>query len=200
MGGSQQLARLAGIVAGLGIVIAAAAPFSGVPPQGGSGAKAPASVEVRTVATAAFTIDPLGEALATTALPTDGRTGPLVTVKVRNVTGVPVAISARLLPLAPDLDEAVTVRGSVAGAVVFDGVLGTLGDWSPAVGRLESGQETTLRIRFKLIPSKPEDRWRGRADIRQLELREQPLAAPVDPAGDDAAPAAPAQRPAGSTP
>lgn len=172
MGGTEQLARAAGALAGLGLAIAAAAPFTGVPPRGVSGALAPAQIEVRVLGAGEFDIQPTGTVLKATPFPQPGeRGGPTMTVSVRNITGVPLRLSARLVPIAPSLDAVATIRGSVAGAVILRGPLSATDEWTQPAGLLPSGATSTLRIRFKLRKGLDPDAFAGRLDIRQLELK-----------------------------
>ena len=172
MGGTEQLVRATGALAGLGLAIAAAAPFTGVPPRGVSGTLAPAQIEVRVVGAGEFAIDPTGTVLKATPFPEPGeRGGPSMAVTVRNITGLPMRISVRLLPIAPELDQVATVRGSAAGAVVLHGSLADTGEWTEPLGLVKSGATTTLRIRFKLRPGIDPDQFAGRLDIRQLQLK-----------------------------
>lgn len=179
MGGTQQLARLAGGLAGLGLAFAAAAPFSGVPPQGVSGKPVAAQIEVRALASGELDIDPVGIVLEPAAFPAPGaKGGPAVSLKIRNITGVPVRVTLRLSGISPTLDDAVTVRGSGAGAVLIDGPLRTASAWTIASGLLSSGETTTLRLRFKLRAGLPPEAYSGRVDVRQLQLKGVPLSSP----------------------
>ncbi len=179
MGGTQQLARLAGGLAGLGLAIAAAAPFSGVPPQGVSGALAPAQVEVRALASGELLVDPVGVVLEAAPFPAAGQPGgPFAAVKLTNITGSTLRITMRLTALSPALDDAVMVRASAAGGVLADGPLRDAGEWSQPAGVIASGEATTLRIRFKLKAGLNNDAYRGRLDVRQLELKGVPLVTP----------------------
>lgn len=127
---------------------------------------------MRVLGTGEFTIEPTGTVLKATPFPAQGeRGGPTMQVTVRNITGTPVRISARLLALSPGLDDVVTVRGSVAGAVILRGSLRGAGRWTKPGGLLPSGATSTLRIRFKLRKGLDPDQFAGRLDIRQLELR-----------------------------
>lgn len=192
--------RLTGGLVGFGLVIAAASPFSGVPPQGASGGPAPAQVEVRVVPTGELDLDPVGTVLQPTAFPAPGEPGgPSVAISVRNITGVPLKLSIRFLGIAPGLDTAAKVRASAAGAVVVNGPLVKAAEWSRPAGRLESGQQTTLRVRFKLLPGFPPDAWRGRLDVRQLEIKGVKLSG--EPASETIESSTPeGQAPAASTP
>ncbi len=164
--------RVIGALVGLGLVFAAVSPLQGVPPRPGSGALAPAQIEVRVLGAGEFEIVPLGTVLEPTAFPPPGeRGGPSLSVTVRNITGLPLKISVRLVGLSPTLDRAVKVRASVAGGVVLNGPLGAAAEWSKPVGVLSSGQQSTLRMRFKLLEGLPPDSWRGQLDVRQLELK-----------------------------
>ncbi|MBJ7472638.1 MAG: hypothetical protein JHD16_15130 [Solirubrobacteraceae bacterium] len=166
------VARVAGALVGLALVLVAVAPWRGVPPQPGSGALAPAQIEVRVLAAGEFEVDPIGTVLEPTVFPAPGeRGGPTLAVTVRNITGVPLRVSLRLIGLPPTLDRAVKVRGSVAGAVIVNGPLGAAGEWSRPAGLLRSGQQSTLRMRFKLLEGLPPEAWRGKLDVRQLEFR-----------------------------
>lgn len=119
-----------------------------------------------------FEITPVGTVMEPTNFPPPGeRGGPSLAVSVRNISGLPVKISVRLVGLSPTLDRAVKVRSSVAGGVVLNGPLGAAAEWSKPAGVLRSGQQSTLRMRFKLLEGIPPDLWRGRLDVRQLELR-----------------------------
>lgn len=161
-----------GALIGLGLVFVAVSPTKGVAPKGGSGGLAPAQIEVSAVGAGEFELDPLGTVLEATAFPLPGqRGGPTLAVTVRNITGLPLKISLRLVGLSPTLDRAVKVRASVAGGVALNGPLGTAAEWSKPTGVLRSGQQTTLRMRFKLFPGQAPDAWRGKLDVRQLELR-----------------------------
>ncbi len=122
--------------------------------------------------TGEFTIEPTGTVLKAAPFPEPGqRGGPTMQVTVRNITGTPVRISARLLGLAPELDDVVTVRGSVAGAVILRGSLSDAATWTEPAGMLPSGATSTLRIRFKLRKGLDPDEFAGRLDIRQLEIK-----------------------------
>ncbi|MDO9356340.1 MAG: hypothetical protein Q7T55_21765 [Solirubrobacteraceae bacterium] len=181
MGGTQQLARLAGGLAGLGLAFAAAAPFSGVPPQGVSGKPAPAQVEVRALASPELEVNPVGTVLASAEFPPPGeRGGPAVKLTLVNQTPVPQRISMRMAPIASALDDAVLVRASGAGAVLLDGPLKGTGAWSLPAGVLSSGESTTLRVRFKLKKGLSGDAYRGRIDIRQLEFKGVPIQTPAE--------------------
>lgn len=163
---------MAGALAGLGLALAAAAPFSGVPPQGTSGALAPAQIEVKAVASGEFTLDPLGTVLKAAPLPPAGqRGGPALDLTVRSIAGAPLQVSVRLVATAPELSDAVLVRASVAGAVVLDGPLRDAQEWSTPAGRILPGEVSTLRIRFRLRPGLRADDFAGRLDLRQLEVR-----------------------------
>lgn len=163
---------MAGALVGLGLALAAAAPFSGVPPQGTSGALAPAQIEVKTVASGEFILDPLGTVLKAAPFPAAGkRGGPAINLSVRSIAGAPVQVSVRLVAMAPELSDAVLVRASVAGAVVLDGPLREAQEWSTPAGRIRPGEISTLRIRFRLRPGLRPDEFAGRLDLRQLELR-----------------------------
>lgn len=162
--------RVAGGLVGLAIVLAIIAPFDGVPPRPGSSDLAPAQIEVRVVQAGAFDIDPVGTVLEPTSFPPPGRRGgPTLAVTVRNIAGIPLRVRVRLLGLSPSLDNAAKVRGSVAGSVVLNGPLGRASEWSRPSGVLRSGQQSTLRMRFKLLDVPPEQ-WRGQLDVRQLEF------------------------------
>ena len=213
MGGTEQLARLAGAIVGLGLAFAAAAPFTGVPPQGVSGAPAPAQIEVRVLASGELALDPLGVVLAATPFPAPGeRGGPSLAVTARNLSPLPLKLSVRLAGISPSLDEAVTVRASGAGAVLTDGSLKLAGEWSEPAGELASGASTTIRMRFKLVKGLAPDAYIGRLDIRQLELRtvpaagasattpSAPSAASPTPNGTAPAETIPPTSPAGTTP
>ena len=164
--------RVTGALVGLGLVFAVVSPTKGVPPRGGSGALAPAQIEVQVQGAGEFEIVPIGTVLEPTAFPPPGqRGGPKLAVTVRNITGVPLMLSIRLLGVSPTLDRAVKVRASVAGAVVLNGPLGKAGEWSAPAGLLRSGQQSTLRMRFKLLEGIPPDSWHGRLDVRQLEFK-----------------------------
>jgi hypothetical protein len=166
------LTRAAGVLTGLGLVIAAASPFSGVSPRGGSGASAPAQQEVNVVGTGEFTISPVGKVMRATAYPAPGdHAGPTMSVTVSNITNVPLRLSVRLTAVAASLDTAVKVRGSVAGAVVINTTMGRATEWSKPAGVLASGQTSTLRLRFRLLEGLGPDAWLGRLDVRQLEIR-----------------------------
>lgn len=164
------VARVAGALIGLGLVLAIIAPFDGVPPRPGTDELAPAQIEVRVLANAVFVIDPIGPVLEPTNFPPPGkRGGPSVSVKVRNFSSLPVRIRVRLVGLTSTLGRAVKVRGSVAGSVVLNGPLERAAEWSRPSGVLQSGESTTLRMRFKLLALPPSE-WRGRLDVRQLEF------------------------------
>ncbi len=162
-----------GALVGLGVVFAVVAPTRGVEPQqGAGGAAAPAQIEVRAIGAGEFEVDPLGTVLEATAFPPPGtRGGPTLAVTIRNITGLPLKVGVRLLGLSPTLDKAVKVRASVAGGVAVNGPLGLAGEWSKPTGVLQSGQQSTLRMRFKLLPGLPADAWQGKLDVRQLEVR-----------------------------
>lgn len=162
-----------GGLVGLGLVVAAVAPTKGVPPKpGAGGGAAPAQIEVRAIGAGEFEVDPLGTVLEATAFPPPGeRGGPTVAVTLRNITGLPLKVSLRLVGLSPTLDRAVKVRASVAGGVALDGPLGSAAEWSKPTGVLRSGQQSTLRMRFKLLPGLPADAFQGKLDVRQLEFR-----------------------------
>lgn len=163
---------MAGGLAGLGLALAAAAPFSGVPPQGTSGGLAPAQIEVKALASNEFTLDPLGTVLKAAPFPATGeRGGPGLQIGVRSISGVPLRVSVRLVGIAPSLSDAVLVRASVGGAVVLDGPLREAQEWSVPKGRIRPGESSTLRIRFRLRPGLRADEFAGRLDIRQLEVR-----------------------------
>ena len=182
MGSTQQLARLAGGLAGLGLAFAAAAPFSGVSPQGVSGAPAPAQVEVRALASGELQVDPIGVVLPAAPFPASGKKGgPFVRVRLGNMTPVPLRLRLRLSGISPSLDDAVIVRGSAAGGVLIDGPLKDASAWTLPAGLLSVGETTTLRLRFKLKPGLREDAYLGRLDIRQLQVQGVPLNAPDDP-------------------
>lgn len=124
------------------------------------------------LASGEFAVDPVGTVLQPTAFPPPGeRGGPTMAITVRNITGSAQRISIRLQAVAPELDRVATVRGSVAGAVVLHGTLGSTTDWSTPAGLLPSGATSTLRIRFKLRRGVDADQFAGRLDIRQLELK-----------------------------
>lgn len=164
------VARAAGGLVGLAIVLAIIAPFDGVPPRPGSDDLAPAQVEVRVLQAGAFDVQPVGTVLEATPFPPPGkRGGPSMSVTVRNIAGIPLRIRVRLIGLAPTLNTAAKVRGSVAGTVVLNGPLGKAADWSRPSGVLRSGQQSTMRLRFKLLDVAPEA-WRGQLDVRQLEF------------------------------
>lgn len=164
--------RAAGVLTGISLVIAAASPFSGVSPRGGSGTPVPARQEVSVFGTGELDLKPLGPAMRPTDYPRPGdHAGPTMTVKVSNITNVPLRLSVRLTTLAPALDAAVKVRGSVAGAVVLNTTLGRAAEWSKPAGVLASGQTSTLRLRFRLLEGIAPDAWLGRLDSRQLEIK-----------------------------
>jgi hypothetical protein len=143
-----------------------------VPPHGVAGRPAPAQIEVRVLAAGELSIDPVGVVLKATQFPAPGtRGGPTMAVTARNISAVPLKISIRLSAIAPGLDDAATVRGSVAGAVVVNGPLKNAASWSAPVGYVASGETTTLRLRFKLKPGIDADAFNGRLDIRQLEMK-----------------------------
>lgn len=191
--------RVAGGLVGLAIVLAIIAPFDGVPPRPGSDDLAPAQIEVQVLQAGAFDIDPVGTVLEPTNFPPPGeRGGPTVAVTVRNIAGIPLRVRVRLLGLTPTLDESAKVRGSVAGTVVLNGPLGRASDWSRPSGVLRSGQQSTLRMRFKLLDVPPEQ-WRGQLDVRQLQFESVradglPNARPVP------SPSTPATTPTATTP
>jgi hypothetical protein len=205
VGGTQQLARLAGGLAGLGLAFAAAAPFSGLPPQGVSGKLAPAQIEVRAVANAEFDVSPVGTVLEGTDFPASGAPGgPAFKLRLVNRTPLPQRLSIRLTSLSPTLDDAVLVRASGAGAVLIDGPLKTAGAWSLPAGVVSPGESTTVRFRFKLKKGLADDLYRGRLDIRQFELEGEAVRTPEEQAAADevlaeeaAADAARATTPAG---
>ncbi len=172
MGGTEQLVRAAGALAGLGLAIAAAAPFTGVPPRGVSGSLAPAQLEVRVLASGEFQVDPLGTVLKATPFPQPGeRGGPTLAVTLRNITGTPLRVSVRLQKVAPELDAVATLRGSAGGAVLLRGSIADTAEWTSPLGLVRSGETTTLRIRFKLRKGLDPDQFAGRLDIRQLEIK-----------------------------
>lgn len=172
MGGPEQLAKAAGALAGLGLAIAAAAPFTGVPPRGASGSLAPAQIEVRVQPAGEFTVTPIGTVLKPAPFPQPGeRGGPTLAVSIRNITGTSQRVSVRLTGVAPELDAVATLRGSVAGAVVLRGPLRDAGAWTKPAGVIASGESSTLRIRFKLRKGIDPDQFAGRLDIRVLEIK-----------------------------
>ncbi|MEH3055001.1 MAG: hypothetical protein PGN13_13535 [Patulibacter minatonensis] len=154
-------------------------------PLGPSGTLAPAQIEVRVRPAGEFTVEPTGTVLKATAFPQPGeRGGPTMAVALTNITGAPMQVSVRLLPVAPALDEVATLRGSVAGALVLTGALGRSAGWTAPAGLVASGATTTLRIRFKLRKGIDPDRFAGRLDIRQIEVRGTPVGKELDTSGD----------------
>lgn len=165
------VARACGALVGLALVLAAVAPFDGVPPRPGSDDLAPAQIEVRALAAGLFDVSPVNTVLETTNFPLPGqRGGPSVAVRVRNIGGIPLRVRVRLFGLSPTLDRAAKVRGSVAGTVVLNGPLGTAANWSRPSKPLRPGQSSTLRLRFKLLEGAPPEAWRGHLDVRQIEF------------------------------
>lgn len=161
------------MLAGLALVFAAASPLSGVSPRGGSAAAlTPAQQQVGVLAAGEFALEPLGKVMPPTAYPEPGvRGGPTMSVKVTNITGVPLKLSVRLPSIAPSLDSISKVRASVAGAVVLNTTLAKAAEWSKPAGVLEAGQQSTLRLRFKLLPGSPADAYLGHLDVRELQVK-----------------------------
>lgn len=184
MGGTEQLARFAGLVAGLVLAFAAAAPFTGVPPQGVSGGAAtPGTVAIEVVPHGELTLVPTGPALPPTAIRSEQQPrGASLAVRVQNISALPLRLSVRLKPVSATLSDAATVRGSVAGSVVFDGTLRAAEAWSPATARaIEPGATATLRLRIKLRDGVTPEQWLGRRDSRQLEFQPSIVAPPTTP-------------------
>lgn len=162
--------RVAGALVGLALVLGYVAPFDGVPPRPGTDELAPAQIEVSVLGAGPFELDPLGTVLEPTNFPPPGeRGGPTLSVRVRNISAAPLRMRVRLVGLTPTLSESAKVRASVARTVVLNGPLGRAAEWSRPSAVVRSGQRTTLRMRFKLLDLPP-DKWRGRLDVRQLEV------------------------------
>lgn len=198
MGGTEQLARFAGLVAGLVLAFAAAAPFTGVPPRGvAGGGSTPGTVAIEVVPHGELTLDPTGPALPPTAIRSDEQPrGASLAVKVQNISALPLRLAVRLKPVSATLSDAATVRGSVAGSVVFDGTLRAAEAWSPATARaIEPGATATLRLRIKLRDGVTPEQWLGRDDSRQLEFQPSVVAPPTTPTSPATTPTTPPTTP-----
>lgn len=158
------------------LAFAAAAPFTGVPPLGVSGAGTePGTVSITVAPHGELTVEPKQEALPPTPIRSAADPkGPTLKLSVTNSAWRPAKISVRLTPTVAALGDAVEVRGSVARTVVFDGPLVATEAWSPfTVKAIAPGETSIFRIRLSLREGVAPEEWLGRADVRLLEFQTQ---------------------------
>ena len=159
--------RLGGLLVGAGMALVAV--FSWRMPDGG---EVPgADVRVLAAPTGELDVSPTGPFLSARGLKPGrddgGADGDLV---VRNQTGSPLTVRARLLPSGPQLDALLVVRLSVDGQPVLEGTLGQLRDWSSRSFELRSGQRERLQLQVSIPPGAP-DGYQGQVQDVSLELQ-----------------------------
>lgn len=162
--------RVSGLLLGAGVTLVALASWR-MPPAGG---RLGADVRILSAPTGELDVSPSGPFLSANDLgpgsPDGGARGELA---VRNQTGSPLSVRARLLPSASDLDALLRVRVSAGEERVLDGTLGELRTWSARAIHLAPGERRELHVQAWL-PGTVRDGYQGRVEDVGLELRAEP--------------------------
>jgi hypothetical protein len=140
---SKRIARLAGILLGVGL--AAVALLSWRVPGGER--TLGADVRFEALQTGPVGVAPIRPFVSTPSLLPGKEVSGNVTL--RNQTGVPLALRLRALPSTPGLDTALHVRMSTGSKILYGGPLSGLRSGSQAL-RLRSGQASPVALRASL--------------------------------------------------
>jgi len=132
-------------------------------------------VTVSVTRTGEVSVTPAGRALSASGLRPAGRADARRgRVTLRNLSGSTLAIRLRALPSTGSVDDVVSLRLAVEGAVVAEGPLGTMRDWSRGAVKLESGGYGSLEV-AAWIPETIEKGFAGRIEDVTLEMMVKPV-------------------------
>jgi hypothetical protein len=141
-----------------------------------------ATVPIGAGASVSFTAVPTGELAvsqqdaflrAPALIPSSPGGGASAQVVVRNQSPAAVAVVLRALPTSDDLDEALHLKVSAGGAVVFEGPLGGLRRWTSRVLVFTSGASEAFTV-DTWIPVGLRSGWRGHDVDVSLQLKARP--------------------------
>jgi hypothetical protein len=110
-------------------------------------------VAIEALPTSELQVDPTGPFLVGTGLRPSEAEGASGVVTVRNQTGSTLNLRVRGVPATGQLDETLALELSTDGAVLFDGVLGELREWTPSSFSIGPGQSVAVTAHASVLPS-----------------------------------------------